>query len=189
MTCQPSTVHAYTVVIRGPFLCVFSNISGRQSHENTLQNGGQGSQLSQPEGFNHSFARTLCVPCTYPAEPQAGAKYLGQMAGFLTSVSLAPQFVLSSPFKMWFILETDELVHIVLLRIDPREVSREAWEKRYLWEEAKHRFQWNTSLKLEQVFLSSLKPVHFPPYTPLSRQMDKETDTHLFWSKHFFDGV
>lgn len=44
---------------------------------------------------------------------------LGQMAEFLTSISLAPQFVLSFPFKMWFILETDDLVHIVLLRIDP----------------------------------------------------------------------
>lgn len=76
------------------------------------------------------------------------------MAGFLTSISLAPQLVLSPPFKMWFILETDELVHVVLLRIDPREVRRGAWEKRYLWEEAKPRFQGNISLKLEQVFLS-----------------------------------
>lgn len=76
------------------------------------------------------------------------------MAGFLTPISLAPQFVLPSPFKMWFLLETDELVHIVLLRLDPWEVSCGAGEKHCLWEEAKHRFQWHISLKLEQVFLA-----------------------------------
>lgn len=139
-------------MISRPVLCLIFNIFERQSHELTLQNGGWGS--SKSEALCHSFARTVNVPCTCSRSSGWIAKYPGQMAGFLTSISPAPLFVLFSSFKMWFLLEADELVHRVLLRKNLWEFSCKAQEKRYLWEEAKRRFQGSIFLVLEQVFLS-----------------------------------
>lgn len=128
------------------FVCFLPYLKGRATRTHFKMEG-------RTVGFPKQRPSVTAFP-GHSAFQAHALQNLRQMAGLLTCISLAPQFVLSFPFKMRFILETDELVHIVLLRIDPREVSRKAQEKRNLWEEAKHRFQWNISLMLEQVFLS-----------------------------------
>lgn len=125
------------------FVCFLPYLKGRAVRTHFKMEG-------RAVGFPKQRPSATALPGR-SAFPAHALQNLRQMAGFSLRISLAPQFVLSFPFEMRFILETDELVHIVLLRIDPREVSRKAQEKRNLWEEAKHRFQWSISLMLEQV--------------------------------------
>lgn len=73
----------------------------------------EGSRLLKSETIRYSFTSWLW------RTPGWSTKYPGQMAAFLTSLSLTPCFVLFSSFKIWFILEPAELVHVVLLRVDP----------------------------------------------------------------------
>jgi len=75
--------------------------------------------LSNKYNLRHSLARMLYVPCVCSREPQAGLQNISADGWFLTSIILAPLFVLCSPLKMWFLLEADALVHMVPLRINP----------------------------------------------------------------------
>lgn len=147
-----------------------------------LQNWAQDGWLSNLETLHCSFARAHHTPwasSTLRRTPGC-AEYHGQMAGFLTFISLTLQCVLFFfPFEMWLILEAAESVQIVLLRIHPWEFHCKAREKSDPWEEAKHRFQRNSILMLEQVFPLLMKLVKFPSYSLLSRQVGTERNNRL----------
>ena len=98
---------------------LFSNISERQGSEMALQScqTGQTGQF-RIRGSSPQFGQdALCSMCS--REPQAGLQNISADGWFLTSIILAPLFVLCSPLKMWFLPEADALVHMVLLRINP----------------------------------------------------------------------
>lgn len=149
----------------------------------TLQSGRQGSSNQR---FSPQFCQdVLCSMCLLQKRASGwAAKYLGR---WLVSHFHHPGSTVCSvfPLKMWFLLEADALVHMVLLRINPWEFSCKVQEKRHLWEEAKaqisgQRFPhaWTSFPFLLNLF-SSL-------YILLSGA-DVRRGRHMLQTKHFFD--
>lgn len=158
-----------------------------------LHNGGRRNRFSKLESLLSQFHQSILHSTSSFWKTLSWVQnILGRWLDLLLSSPWLPQFILFPPSKRRFILEADELVHLISLRICPCKFSCKAQEKWYHWEETKHRFQWNSSL-LEQVFLSrwnlSDSLYMFLLFRQMDRQKNKETEPCLFWSKHFFDKV
>lgn len=167
------------------FLCFLTCLRSRLwCNSSELSTGWLATQLCVSPRRPHRGASLLW------SSPGCGGEARGLTAAVLTFISPTPRFVLFfSPFEMWLILEAAELVQTVLLRIHPWEFSCKAQEKSDAWEEAKHRFQRNGILMLEQVFLSWWNlsdSLHTPSPPDRWTQRDRETDSCLFRRKHFF---